>query len=188
MRVKRTQTAIGTQIMQYNVAQLLKEPTGSSRSYQLDEILGGVEGFANRLSGSVRLLKTHQGVLVVGGLDVDAILVCGRCLSEYPLNLSLSFEEEFFPTVDVNTGTSVPVPDGSEEVLIDKSHTLDLTEVVRQYIITNLPMKPLCRTECAGLCQHCGANLNLRECRCGKPPSDPRWGGLAGLLLQGQDW
>jgi len=187
VRFKKTQTAIGTQIMQYNVAQLLKEPTGSSRSYQLDEILGGVERFANRLSGSVRLLKTHQGVLAVGRLDVAAILVCGRCLSEYPLNLSFSFEEEFFPTVDVNTGSGVSVPDGSEEVLIDESHTLDLTEVVRQYIITNLPMKPLCRTECGGLCQNCGANLNLQDCQCGKLPIDPRWGGLAGLLLQEQD-
>lgn len=184
--------AVGTQVMQYNVAQLLKEPIGSSRSYQFDEIPGGVERFADLLSGSVRLLKTHQGVLVDARLNVDALLTCGRCLSEYTLNLSLCIEEEFFPMIDVITegSTSAPdVPDGVllEGVLIDESHNLDLSEVVRQYVITNSPMKPLCRTECGGLCQDCGANLNLQECQCGQPSLDPRWGDLAGLLRQEQN-
>lgn len=173
--------------MQYNVAQLLREPIGSTRSYQLDEALSGVDRFADHISGSVELLKTHEGVFVDAKVDVDAFLICGRCLSEYPLNLSLIIEEECFPTVDIDTGSSMSAPDGSEGVLIDESHTLDLSEVVRQYLITNSPMKPLCRAECGGLCQNCGVNLNLQECQCGKPAIDPRWGELAGLLLQEQD-
>lgn len=188
-RIERTQLAIGTQTMQYNVAQLLKEPTGSSRSYQLDEILGDVGRLADHLRGLVRLLKTHHGVLVEGRLEVDARLTCGRCLGEFPLNLNLNFEEEFFPTVDARTGSP---PDGlesvlSEGVLIDEAHNLDLSEVVRQYIITNWPMKPLCRPECGGLCPDCGANLNLEECQCRQPSLDPRWEDLAGWLRQGQN-
>jgi uncharacterized protein len=184
--------AIGTRIMQYNVAQLLKEPIGSSRSYQLDEVLGGVERLADHLSGAVRLLKTHHGVLVEGRLEVDARLTCGRCLGEFPLNLNLGFEEEFFPTVDADTGSRLPLPDGleivaSEGVLIDEAHTLDLSEVVRQNIITNWPMKPLCRTECGGLCPECGANLNVRECQCRQPSRDLRWRDLSGWLRQGQN-
>jgi uncharacterized protein len=180
--------------MQYNVAQLLKEPTGSSRSYQLDEIPVGVERFAEHVRGSVKLMKTHQGVLVNLRLDVDALLTCGRCLSEFPLNLSLGIEEEFFSVIDVDTGCSLAAPAGPDGtllegalldgVLIDESHTLDLFEVVRQYSITNSPMKPLCRPECGGLCQGCGANLNRQECQCGQPTLDPRWGDLAGLLRQ----
>jgi uncharacterized protein len=188
--------------MQYNVAQLLKEPTGSSRSYQLDEFVGDVDRPADHLRGLVRLLKTHHGVLVKGRLEVDARLTCGRCLGEFPLNMNLSFEEEFFPAVDAKTGSRLSPPDGpesvllesvllesvlSEGVLIDEAHTLDLTEVVRQYIITNWPMKPLCRPECGGLCPDCGANLNLEECQCRQPSRDPRWGDLAGWLRQGQN-
>jgi uncharacterized protein len=173
--------------MQYNVAQLLKEPIGSSRSYQLDEIPGGVERFAEHLSGSVRLLKTHQGVLVDASLDASALFTCGRCLCEYPLKLSFSIVEEFFPVIDVNTGRSMPAPDGSEGVLIDELHTLDLSEVVRQYLITNSPMKPLCRPECGGLCPECGANLNRQECQCGRSSLDPRWRDLAAWMAQEQN-
>jgi uncharacterized protein len=169
--------------MQYNVAQLLEEPIGSSRSYQLDETLNGVD----RLVGPVRLSKTQEGVLVDAKLDVDAVLTCGRCLGEYPLNLTLDIEEEFFLIVDLNTGHSMSAPVDSEGEQIDEAFTLDLSEVVRQYIITNTPMKPLCSVECSGLCQSCGANLNLQECQCGKPAIDPRWGDLAGLLLQEQN-
>ena len=179
--------ALDPLIMQYNVAQLLEEPIGSSRSYQLDETLNGVERLADRLGGSVRLSKTQEGVLVDAKLDVDAVLTCGRCLGEYPLNLTFDIEEEFFLIVDLDTGHSMSAPVDSEGEQIDEAFTLDLSEVVRQYIITNTPMKPLCSAECSGLCQSCGANLNLQECQCGKPAIDPRWGDLAGLLLQEQN-
>lgn len=133
------------------------------------------------------MLKTHQGILVDANVDADALLTCGRCLTGYVLKLSLNIEEEFFPMVDIDTGYKIEVPDGSEDVLIDEAHTLDLLEVVRQYIITNAPMKPLCRAECGGLCQNCGANLNLKECQCSKLAMDPRWADLAGLLPQEQN-
>ena len=179
--------AVDPLIMQYNVAQLLEEPIGSSRSYQLDETLKGVERPADHLGGPVRLSKTQEGVLVEAELDADAVLTCGRCLGEYPLNLTLDIEEEFFLTVDLDTGHSMSAPADSEGVQIDEEFTLDLSELVRQYIITDTPMKPLCRAECSGLCQNCGANLNLKQCQCGKSAIDPWWGDLTGLLLQGQN-
>lgn len=174
--------ALDPLIMQYNVAQLLKEPIGSSRSYQLDENLNGVERFADHLGGSVSLSKTQEGVLVHVGLDVDAVLACVRCLGEYPLKLTLDIEEEFLLIFDLDTGYSMSAPADSEGTQIDETFTLDLSELVRQYIITDTPMKPLCGAECSGLCQNCGTNLNLQECQCGKLAIDPRWGELAGLL------
>ena len=111
--------AFDSLIMQYNVAQLLKEPIGSSRSYQLDEHLNGVERFADHLGGSVTLLKTLEGVLVHLGLGVDAVLACGRCLAEYPLKLTLDIEEEFFTgttsmqTADTNGWVVSITPSGA---------------------------------------------------------------------------
>ncbi len=172
--------------MRYNVAQLLKEPIGSTRDYRLDEIFRGSERFADHVHGPLTLLKTHQGVLATAELDVEAVKVCGRCLSEYPLNLSLSIEEEFFPMLDINTGRRLSVPFGFEGAHIDESHTMELAEVLRQYVITNSPMKPLCRPECAGLCHDCGVNLNQQKCECGEANLDPRWRDLASLLEQGR--
>ena len=172
--------------MRYNVAQLLKEPIGSTRDYMLDEIFSGSESVADHVSGPLTLLRTHQGVLATAELDVEAVRVCGRCLGEYPLNLSLSIEEEFFPVLDIKTGRKLSAPFGFEGTQIDQSHVMELTEVLRQYVITVSPMKPLCRPECAGLCQDCGANLNQQKCECGKANLDPRWRDLAILLEQSQ--
>ena len=179
--------AVDPLIMQYNVAQLLEKPIGSSRSYQLDETLKGVGRLADRIGGQVRLSKTQEGVAVDAELDLDSVLTCGRCLCEYPLNLTLDIEEEFFLIFDLDTGHSMSTPADSEGAQIDETFTLDLSEVVRQHVITDTPMKPLCGAECSGLCQNCGVNLNLQECQCVKPAIDPRWGDLAGLLLQEQN-
>jgi uncharacterized protein len=173
--------------MRYNVAQLLKESIGSTPSYQLEETFTGSERFANWVSGSVHFLRTHQGILVNAELEAQVTLACGRCLSEFTLPLNLDVEEEFFPVVDVNTGRRLSPPVGSEGFRIDANHTLDLTELLRQYVITYQPMKPLCSPDCSGLCQQCGANLNQRNCSCDTTQRDPRWGALAELLYHRQN-
>ena len=62
--------------MQFNVAQLLKEPIGSTRNYQLDEKFTGPHRYAEAASGLVHMLRTHQGILVRATVDVTSILMC----------------------------------------------------------------------------------------------------------------
>ena len=71
-----------------------------------------------------------------------------------------------------------------EAPTIDEKNVLDLTEVTRQYAITILPMKPLCRSDCRGLCAKCGVDLNQEECHCGGTSVDSRWNDLVKLLNQ----
>ena len=173
-------------MMLYNVAQLLKEPIGSTRSYEVAEDFTVADRFADNVHGALLLLRTHQGVLATAELEVRVTLDCGRCLSTFPLLLDLSIEEEFFPLVDVNTGHWLSLPTGTEGTRISADHVLDFTDVLRQCVITHVPMKPLCRDNCAGLCQQCGANLNQGNCQCGVAKVDPRWKALAELLEQKQ--
>jgi uncharacterized protein len=173
-------------MMLYNVAQLLKDPIGSTRSYKVEETFASAEGFADNVHGFLRLMRTHQGLLATAELKVKVTLDCGRCLSTFPLLLTLGIEEEFFPLVDVNTGHQLPIPSGAEGTRIGPDHVLDFTDVLRQCVITQVPMKPLCHTDCSGLCQQCGANLNQRGCQCGRANLDPRWKALADLLQQRQ--
>lgn len=173
--------------MQYNVAQLLKEATGAVRNVDVEGETAGPEGGAVIYQGRVEFLRTHQGLLVRGQVAASVPLTCGRCLNEFKLPASLDVEEEFFPLVDVNTGRRVAFPADYEGTPIDTNHVLDLTEILRQYSIAGQPIKPLCRADCSGLCQECGADLNLEECKCGEAPVDPRWGALTALLNQSDD-
>ena len=173
--------------MRYNMAQLLMEPTGSTRSYRLDESFEGIQSSPARATGTVEVLRTHQGVLVRARLDTRASTTCSRCLSEYRRHSTLTLEEESFPTVDPSTGKKAFPPDESEGVIhIDSRHMLDLSDVIRQYLLTDQPIKPLCEDGCLGLCPECGVNLNEEECKCNVASVDPRWNALTELLAEDQ--
>lgn len=168
--------------MRYNVAQLLKEPTGSTRSYELIEEFADAERLFDSAKGTVDMLRTHQGVLVNAEVEIYGTITCGRCLRECGVEFQLAIEEEFFPTVDVNTGRKLELPEDDSYGCIDTNHDLDLNEVVRQYVLTEGPMKPLCSQGCRGLCQVCGENLNERLCDCAQESSNLGRGKLAQLL------
>ena len=132
-----------------NVAQLLKEPVGSSRSYDICEVLE--EQAKGSVRGKIMLIHSSQGILVRGKLAAEVELVCSRCLNSFPYPIGFTIEEEFLPTVDVSSGLSLSLPQESDGFTIDSNHMLDLGKLIRQYILLNLPMKPLCRPDCAGI-------------------------------------
>ena len=169
--------------MRYNVAQLLKEPIGSTRNYQLEERFTGPQRHADSACGPVQMLRTHHGILVRATLQTQSTLACGRCLAEVVRTSEVSMEEEFFPSVDLQTGRHLLSPPEAEDgSIIDDSNILDLAGTVRECVVTDTPMKPLCRHDCLGLCQTCGTNLNSGRCACIGPQRDPRWQALAGLM------
>ena len=172
--------------MRYNVAQLLQEPIGSTRSYQLEEAFSGPGQVADTARGLVRLLRTHQGVMVNADLEVQVPLTCSRCLGEFTWDSIFVMEVEFFPTVDVDTGHQLFPEEDLENGSIDDSHNLDLTDVLHQYVVADLPMKPLCQPDCLGLCQACGINRNEKECECENRPGGPSEGPWSQLLLTRQ--
>ncbi len=166
--------------MQTNVAQLLKAPVGSIRTFTVDNVL---EDNDNRykVKGELTLILTNRSILVQGTLTTQNKITCGRCLKPFTCRLSLDIEEEYFPTIDIITGAKLPEPEESGSFTIDEHHVLDLTEAVRQYIVTATPMKPLCKETCAGLCSICGEDLNLSKCDCKIEEADPRWAELLKL-------
>ena len=132
-----------------NVAQLLKEPIGSTQSYDIsgmidEEVEGSVEGKA-------KLIHTSQGVLVQCELTAEVKLICSRCLDTFLVPISFTAEEEFLPASDVLGDSALSSPEQSEEFTIDDKNILDLSELIRQYALLNLPMKPLCRPDCPGI-------------------------------------
>ena len=60
---------------------------------------------------------------------------------------------------------------------------MDLEAIIREQIILMVPLKPLCREDCRGLCPNCGANLNLESCDCKTDKSDSPFAQLAKLKI-----
>jgi uncharacterized protein len=51
---------------------------------------------------------------------------------------------------------------------------IEVGDILREQILLSLPMKPICREDCQGLCPHCGKNRNLETCDCESVLLDPR--------------
>ena len=179
--------------MQFNVAQLLKEPTGATRKYELDEGPEGLEldpelVIQEPITGRLKFTKIPQGILVTGELETVLEVACNRCLEPFDLPLEVEVEETFYPITDVQTGASLPLPEDSDEATrIDEKHIIDLSEVVRQDLLLALPSRPVCREDCRGICPHCGQNLNESVCDCTGETFDPRWEALRTLLEHSDD-
>ena len=176
----------GVQVL-FNVAQLLQEPIGAERVYEIDGSVDGVAEDAPPLDarGTVRLVRTNRGLLAYADLDAVARDACSRCLRPVETPVHVAFEEEFLPSVDVLTGQLLPRAEEEDDLFrIDDHHHLDLTEAVRQALVMHQPMRPLCRPDCAGLCSRCGADLNQGPCDCPEEPVDDRWAALRGLMVR----
>ncbi|MDA8218991.1 MAG: DUF177 domain-containing protein [Dehalococcoidales bacterium] len=175
--------------MQFNVAQLLKEPVGATREYEFHEdadILAEIPAVAPYV-GKVRLVHLNEGILATAELDTTIQLPCNRCLQPVEEPLHIEFVETFRPSIDITTGTAVPVDTEDESFTIDEHHILDIIEAVRQYALTMLPLQVLCREKCAGLCPTCGQDLNVAQCNCQAESVDPRLAALGRLLDEDND-
>ena len=138
--------------MQINVSKLLKEPVGSERDYQVSSTITIMDnGKDSAVKGNVKLTRTSRSILVKFKLNTTIEVACARCLETFSCPLALDFEEEYFPTSDMVSGYSIQPPDEPGCFTIDEYQVIDLTEAVRQYALMAVPMKPLCREDCAGL-------------------------------------
>jgi len=166
--------------MLYNVASLLKEHTGASREFEVDDDLA-IDGEPRHVTGHVRMDRTPRGILVRARLTGSIDTQCARCLAPVTVPLDLTIEEEFIPTIDVDTGARVQLDDGYDEPYrINARHQLDLREAARQYWSMAVPMAPVCSDDCPGICPACGQRMSDKH-ECTEQPIDERWSKLASL-------
>ncbi len=176
--------------MRYNVSQLLKSPTGTARHYKMHEDISDLDPAIvplSTLDGEVTMIRTADEILVTGDLHSTVELSCSRCLELFAMPVRFNIEEEFHPSIDIITGAKMPLTEEDEPAtMIDAHHTLDLSEVVRQDLLLALPMYPVCRSKCKGLCPNCGQNWNEAPCDCTLEEIDPRLAVLRNLLEESE--
>jgi len=162
-----------------SVAELLGRP-GEYRDVRLAEPLGGVRTTLARLTegplrGELRAESVVEGILVTGRVSGETVLQCSRCLQE--------FESEVFVDVcELFVAPGHELPGGQADDAYRVTGTvISLEPMLRDAVTLALPLNPLCRADCKGLCAHCGTDLNAGECSCVEEEIDPRWAPLEQL-------
>ena len=124
--------------------------------------------------------NTHSGYVVRARLRYDQTVACGRCLE--PLEQHQEVGIDLLLEVGGGEAADDELELDREDLGVVQLHepNLDTRPMIIEQIQLGIPMKPLCRPECAGLCSQCGANLNAESCDC-QGPTDPRWAALAKL-------
>jgi uncharacterized protein len=180
--------------MRVNVADIKLE-AGSHKTVPVSvaiepvELGGQVVRFDRPFEGHAEIWNAGDRLLVRANVSGEAVAECSRCLQPFSMPVHAKFEEEFVE------GTPDDEPDEDEEAdAEDESRTvsyytgdeIDLAEPLRENVLLEIPMKPLCDEDCQGLCSTCGTNLNEGSCQCEAEelPAvvDPRLAKLADLL------
>ena len=136
----------------------------------------------------INVVKTHgnlkKGIAQVdvkGDISADIEVECSRCLTSARNSLEIPFVAAFVTAENYTEAKEAELGVEDLEVSIIENDQIDLTELVREQILLNLPTQIFCTEDCQGLCPKCGANRNLIDCKCQNKEIDPRWEALGDL-------
>jgi uncharacterized protein len=140
----------------------------------------------SRIKGcpDLSLTATRAGdeIQLEGTLKAEVEFDCDRCLKGLSLAIDQTFHLVYIPPLKPS-GAHDEKELGSDDLSVGfyQGQAIDLDDVVREQVELALPMSRLCKEDCLGLCQQCGANLNKRYCSCSREEIDPRWAALREL-------
>ncbi|MGB3480908.1 MAG: DUF177 domain-containing protein [Mycobacterium sp.] len=125
----------------------------------------------------LNLQSVSEGVLVTGTVTAPTDGECARCLSPFSDTITIELTELFaYPE---STTEATTEEDEIGHVIDD---IVDLEQSIVDAVVLQLPLSPVCRPDCPGLCQSCGVPLATAEPDHHHDVIDPRWAKLAGLL------
>lgn len=161
--------------LRLNVGFIIHESVGYSRDFPIEipAVSLPPDLDLENLAGNIRVTRTAQGLLVQVKLQAETTAECGRCLTDFQQPLEIDFTELYAFTPDSVTESGLYVPE---------SGLLDLAPLVRDEMLIAIPIRPLCRPDCRGLCPVCGENLNEDDHTHDDDPVDPRLEMLKSLL------
>lgn len=149
--------------------------------------LEGVLSFDSPLEIEVRLRRIVGYVEASGRLKTSVRLSCSRCLADFSLPLSIPFEATFSEEAKAREAsgeeTEIELTAEAIDLFPFQGREIDLLEVIQEQVLLALPVRPLCREDCKGLCPRCGADLNQGACGCAEKPTDPRFAVLKNLKI-----
>jgi uncharacterized protein len=161
--------------LRLNVGFVVAQSAGFSRDFPFDipQISVPPDLRLNSLNGLVRATRTPQGILLQADFHTQIDLECVRCLTDFQQTLAFNFTELYAFSQRYVTDSGLLMPE---------TGIIDLSPVIREYVLLEIPISPLCRPDCKGLCPICGNNLNESTCFHEEESGDPRLAALKSLL------
>jgi uncharacterized protein len=166
-----------TRPLHLNVADVARRP-GARRDVSVRAVVAGFEGASASVRGPVEvdgvIEGIREGVIVHADVRADVVAECSRCLSPVGERIEVEVREVYEDRQTLDPGTEGDIyPLDRDEI--------DLEPMVRDVVLPALPVVPLCRPDCRGLCPVCGENRNEVDCDCALEEADPRWAALGEL-------
>lgn len=143
--------------LRLNVGFLINSSIGTTRDFNFDydNMKLGDDLLLSDFKGSARFDRTPQGLLLQGSFAANTELECVRCLDTFPQSLKWSLTDLYaFDKRSIS----------ESNLLVPEDGQIDLEPLLREYALLEIPINPVDRPDCKGLCSVCGANLNLTDC------------------------
>lgn len=123
--------------------------------------------------------KAGREVRIRGQIQAEVVLLCSRCLEPIRISLTPQFDQFYQRAGSAHLVGEIALQEKDTEIAFFQGDFIEVSDIVREQIVLAVPMKPMCREDCQGLCPFCGRNRNQEACDCRALERDPR---LAPLL------
>jgi uncharacterized protein len=147
----------------------------------------GGAAFESPVRFDVRAFRAESYIEIGGTFSGRVRLTCSRCLAEFFIDVQDAFSLTYLPRPlmpeQQRPGEEAEVCEDEIGLIPFDGDRIDLREGLQEQLVMALPVKPLCRPDCRGICPRCGADLNRSACRCTDSPVDPRLAVLKSLKL-----
>lgn len=127
----------------------------------------------------ITVSRFGKKVLVEGTVKITARLKCSRCLKEVVCPLDVAFTDELNPAEETGDEEEKELTEKELDLSLYSNDEVDISELIKEQVLLALPMKPLCRPDCLGICVRCGQDLNESLCGCMAEETDPRLASLS---------
>ncbi len=161
--------------LRFNFGFLLESPIGTFREYELSypDVKVAEDLTLAPLVGKFLATRISEGIYLNGVLSSTVTDECVRCLEPTEIPITMELDELFYyPPHEAPEGGYV----------VGENGFIDLAPLVRELAWLSVPIRPICKEDCQGLCMECGHNLNLGDCGCEEEDIDPRLTMLKQLL------
>jgi uncharacterized protein len=142
--------------------------------------------FASDIYARLEIRKVGDIVEVEGRIETTIRTPCSRCLVTFETPLRHHFAVDFTPELPEPDAAQAEIALSAEDLglIYYTGDAIDFHDAIQEQVILSLPLRPLCRENCKGLCHTCGENLNEKDCGCGgRRAMDTRFAVLKNLKL-----
>ncbi|HAM49975.1 MAG TPA: hypothetical protein DCP92_04510 [Nitrospiraceae bacterium] len=139
------------------------------------------------VKASLHIDKVSSEVLVQGTMQTLLELQCSRCLKAFSQEADLYVNLVYRPIEELKGEERHEIKDDELDTGFYQGDELDIQDLIREQILLNIPIKPLCSESCMGICPKCGTDLIVDSCTCGQRDVDPRLAVLKKLLDEGKE-